>query len=191
MKINNNLKLDRKPRRIIWAVALVILIIASLFAYTTLRHRSSVNTAKVSGPTINYSEATPNEKKESEARKDAIVESKNKQKDAGNPTSGSQGKKAVTPVITLARFSDGAAEIRAFVPGIYENDGTCTLTLSQNDKIITRQAAAIANASTTDCQQFLVNRSDFPSGGTWSVAVAYSSSASEGKSTQNSTVEIK
>lgn len=88
----------------------------------------------------------------------------------------------VTPVITSARQNDREIFVAAYIPQIFENNGECTLTASKGSEVITKTGAGFANASTTDCAPFIIDRSTFGEAGEWKIIVSYSSSNFVGSS---------
>lgn len=94
-------------------------------------------------------------------------------------------KKSVTPVLTSAGYTNGSkqqVEVDAYVPGIFENGGTCTLTATQGSQKVTATSQGYQNVSQTSCHNFVVDRGKFPAGGSWTIIVTYSSSTAEGTS---------
>lgn len=87
-------------------------------------------------------------------------------------------KTKVTPVITNASVSG----INSYVPGIFEEGGTCTATFTKSGQSFSRSSTGFQNATNTGCPPITTTRSDFPSTGSWSVTLSYSSAKSEGSS---------
>lgn len=109
---------------------------------------------------------------------------KNGESTSTTPTAQS-GKKQVTPSLTFAGYADAAkqqVEVDAFVQGVLEDGGTCTVTATKGGQKVTAQSTGRANVSQTRCENIIVDRSKFPSGGTWSVVVAYESATASGSS---------
>lgn len=129
--------------------------------------------------TINYGPPTDKEKQEAQANKDALVQS-NAEKT--KPTPVTNQKKPVTPVITAANQNSNQVTVTAYTPTIFENGGKCTMTATKGSKKVTKTNDAFANATTTDCAPFLMQRSDFPESGDWNITVSYNSSTAEGTS---------
>lgn len=75
-------------------------------------------------------------------------------------------------------------EVRAFVSGIIEGNGTCTAALSKETLSVTETSPAFIDATTTQCEPILINRSRLSSG-EWKVTVHYESPKSEGNSQEN------
>ncbi len=96
----------------------------------------------------------------------------------------------VTPIISSANDLGDSIEVRAYIPGIVEASGTCTLTLTKDSQQVTATSAGVDNVSQTICTPLYVNQSEL-SLGTWSVTVSYKSAKSAGTSTQKSVVEVK
>lgn len=171
--------------------ALLAFIILSISGYLIWQQRNRPDSsAQLSdGGTIKYEPATGEEKKQTEQHKDNLVKNREKaESEAQNLPA--NGKRTVTPVITLAQLSGSEVTIQAYVPGIYEEGGSCTATLKNGTQTVVKQSSAFANATTTDCQHMVIPRGEFPSTGTWNVTVTYSSSKAEGVSNQQSTVEV-
>lgn len=131
--------------------------------------------------TINFNPPTDKEKEAGNEKKDDIAENQTDQE----PTTSApnqESRKSVKPIITSAGQYEEQIEVRSFVPGIYENTGTCTVTFTQNNSKIERKVEGIQDATTTRCDTVMILREDFPSTGTWTVKVNYSSPSSQGES---------
>ncbi|WP_407341745.1 hypothetical protein [Pengzhenrongella phosphoraccumulans] len=77
--------------------------------------------------------------------------------------------------------SSAAVEVGAFVEGVVEEGGSCTLKLTKGSKIVTAQANASADAAITGCGDLSVSGASLSSG-TWSATVSYASVTSAGTS---------
>jgi hypothetical protein len=75
----------------------------------------------------------------------------------------------------------GAFEVSAYLPGVVEDDGTCTLTLTQESDTVTASLPANRDATSTSCGGLAVAGSDLAPGH-WSAVVTYESKASRGRS---------
>jgi hypothetical protein len=147
--------------------------------------KNASNKKPVNSPTINYSPPTKEEQTAGNAQKDA----QSSDKPAPAPTD-NNNKKAVQPTISYAKQNGSSVEVNAYVSGVAEENGTCTLIATLGNSTVTKQANGILNASTTNCPAFTIARSEFSSAGTWSVKVTYKSSTAEGTSAATS-LEIK
>lgn len=192
-QISSRKTTSANPRRTILIVTLIIaLVLITVFAYSFFRSpqkkaagsgsSTSASSTKPAG-TINLNPPTPAEKQAADSQKDTII----KQQQAANQgTSAGSNQKVVIPSITYADTS----EVDAYIPGIVENGGSCTLTAIQNSKSFTKKVVAIADASTTRCQNFNLTQNDFSSTGTWQLTVRYDSSDASGTSAIR-TVQVK
>lgn len=128
---------------------------------------------------VNLNPPTDKEKNETETHKDELVE-------GSSGGSSDSNKKAVEPLITRA----DQTEVRAYVPGVVENGGTCTATLSKGSAVIVKTSEGVANSSVTNCRPINLAGTQFPQKGQWSLTVSYSSDTAAGKS-QPTTVEVQ
>lgn len=178
------IKVNFRSKKFIIAVIIAALLISgSAFAYVATRDDDKKNEdvtangpeSESIGTSYDINPATEEEKRESEQHKDAIVEQQNQ------PAPQPGQKKQVSVVITSA----DANSINAYVSGVLEDGGTCTATLTKGSQKIDRTSSGFSNVSTTNCSPIAPN---FPSGGTWTVTVSYSSASAEGKA--QTTVEV-
>lgn len=148
----------------------VIALLVGIYMYATRKNsdNSSETDTSVSDG-INMAPPTDAEKAATEQHK-ADLE---KQQNNTAPASTS-GKTQVTPIITSA--SDN--EVRAYVPGIVEEGGTCTATATQGSLTRTGTSVGIDNVSNTQCPPISINIES----GSWSVIVSYGSNKAEGTS---------
>ena len=165
-------RLTKRPLLVL-GVALVLLIVGGL-TYSQIKNRqpsdqpAADNTSSQSDDYINLNPPTEQDKQEAEANKKSLAE------DQPAPPPASSGKKQVTPFITSASRS----EVNAYVPGIFEDGGTCTATATKGSQARTASSNGFANVSYTSCQPIHWSLPD----GSWSVIVSYSSSKAQGKS---------
>lgn len=104
-----------------------------------------------------------------------------KQQQRDSQTSAS-GIKLVTPIITNAGFYNNQAEVRGYVSGVYEEGGTCTVTITKSDNKLTRVGSSTKGATTTDCPVVMFPRSELSGPGTWTAVISYSSANAKGTS---------
>ncbi len=151
---------------------LLVLFISERLNVTNFFEKPSPQVSEQTTPagTVDYGPPSEADQKEAEDHK----------KDLSNPETPTPTvpgeKRQVTPLITFA----DQTEVNAFIPGIYESGGTCTLTLSKGDSKIVKEVQAIKDATTTRCPNFVLTISDFTSTGKWSATVSYSSPAAQG-----------
>lgn len=160
---------------------IAVLILGGGFAYSKLAHKASTGTNAKNN--IDLSPATPAEKQDSNEHKENT--SQNNQ-----PTPPPSSTSSVTPVIVDASQYSDKIEVRSYVPGVFENGGTCTVTLTKGSLQVTKQAAATEDATTTRCANVSIDRSEFSEAGQWTATVSYSSTAYQGSS-KPTTVEVQ
>jgi hypothetical protein len=174
-------------RRWLFPVIAILVVLALLAAgglYFT-RSKNATNKKPVESPTINYNPPTKEEQAAGNAQKDNTEKS-----DKPAPVPVVNNKKSVQPTISYAKQNGSSIEIDAFVNGVAEDGGSCTLTAKLGTSTVTKQANGILNASNTSCPAFTIARSEFSTAGSWSVTVTYKSSTAEGTSAATN-LEIK
>lgn len=122
---------------------------------------------------VNLRPPTEEETKQAEDNKEEIIRRENNNPP---PAPTPSGKKQVTPIITSANHN----EVRAYVPGIFEEGGTCTATATKGTTTVAATSEGFQNSNYTSCAP--INFVSPLNGNGWSIVVNYSSSASEGKS---------
>jgi uncharacterized protein (UPF0333 family) len=111
----------------------------------------------------------------------------NKPGNSGNATQA-----AADIFITYAGESGNTVQVSSYVSGVFENGGTCELTLKNGSTSVTRQDTGIENVSYTTCPTFNIDNTgnSVLASGTWSATVSYSSASYQGVSSANS-FEVK
>ncbi len=96
-----------------------------------------------------------------------------------NPPAG----QAVVPEVSLATVDTDAMVlvVRADVPGIVEDGGTCSVSVTVSATVVKKSNIAAGNVTTTECGQYLFPLSSLPKGRAF-VTVYYSSPTHSGKS---------
>ncbi len=178
----------RKINKKVLVIAAILIIAGTVSAgaYYGLRDDNS----KVNTPTPSQAEqdesAAQNAKQAEKDDVNRIKESTPPATDANPQASSDQ--KNVTPQITSASQIESQVVVSGFVPGIIEENGTCTVVAVSGADRITKSKPATANASTTDCANVQVARSEFPKAGTWKVTLAYESATAKGQSSEREVV---
>jgi cytoskeletal protein RodZ len=183
--MKTNQKSNRLSRKvmIITGIAVVAVLVAGGLLLWHKHTIDSQHTSKVSkvGPNfVNYSPPTKQEKKDAADHKDALAKQMADENKAGNTDPGT--KKDVKPVITNVSTINSQVTVTAYISGIFEDGGTCTLTATKGSQQKTFTSQGFADATTTDCQPFRLDPSEFPGGGQWSFKVSYSSGTASGSS---------
>lgn len=180
-----------KKQKII-IIFVILVSTASLVSYQLFRHKSTgVTSVKVigdDGSFVNTKPPTEKEKKSGDEIKQSIVDQENKR---NNNVPNQSGKTSVLPKITYAEQYDKQVEVGSYINGIFEDGGTCTLTLSNASKKLTANVSGVRGSNNVNCPVLSIPTSSLYSG-TWSATVTYVSSTSEGVSTtRNITVDVR
>lgn len=171
-----------KHKKKLLVVGVTILVIAAgAFAYT--RFKSDDEPPGQPTSPVNYDPATPEEEAEGQARKKELQE---QQQQAAN----NSGNKQVTPVVTNASQDGETIFLSAYVPGVLENGGKCTYTVTKGSATVTKVTDGFVNVSNTNCTPLNLNRLEFSSTGDWQVVVSYASTSATGTS-QPKTLTVK
>ena len=186
MKKNSFFKRHQKT---ILITSVILVTTAASGAWLLLKNRNSLNSTSTkssadSKEKINYSPGTEQDQKEADQRKQEIADQQNQ---SPEPTT---GKKSVTPVIVDASQYDNVVEVRAYVPGVIEDGGTCTVTLTKGSLNVTKQSTGEKDATTTRCTNMTIPRSEFKDYGKWNVSLSYSSSTTQGTASAR-TMEVQ
>jgi hypothetical protein len=154
-------------------------------------YTSGLEVARDNQP-IDYSPATKEDKALNDAHKAKLGAEPSGQTPSNTTPASGDTKKQVTPTITAYGQPAGPSsefKLNGFVPGIIESDGTCTLTLTKGETVVTVDKGALQNAQNTSCGQLVVPFEKL-STGTWQAVLSYESSMSSGPSATTQ-VEIK
>lgn len=186
---NTRNKSNLVNKGLIIAVTVGLVLCGGLLYWFHFKDTSSIKPATqqpAGNSLVNSEPATAAEKNDSEAHKDEII---NQQAQQSNVQP--NGKRSVAVSVSIdPQNGDGSLEVYAQISGIVEDGGTCTLNATQGTQNFSQKVSSIANASTTNCAQFVIPRSSFTSAGTWNFTVSYLSNNAQGMSTPKS-VEIK
>lgn len=169
---------------IIGGILLIVLVLISLeLTGTTYFFHRNINASYPKQTTqqtdINFNPPTQQDKTINDQHKDELVKSQ-----SATPTTYNGNKKQVKPTITHA----DKTTVNAYVTGVFEDGGTCTVTLTQGNQTITKTSTGFQNASYTQCTPISLTDAGL-SEGVWTVIVSYSSSTAEGKS-ESTTLNI-
>lgn len=163
-------RLRRAPERVAGAA----LVLALLSGCSTDGASDTVSSSRTAAAGISGSAATGDAAGAS-ATSASPVETDSVQTDAPVTTA--------SVIVTSADASAGGIQAAAFVQGLVEIGGTCTLTAAQDgDEVRGKAAKAEPGPSTTDCGPLSLSVPNVASGA-WQVSVTYSSPTTELTST--------
>ena len=85
--------------------------------------------------------------------------------------------------LTFAGWEDdsGAVTVRGYLQGVVEDDGICTLTLTNGERSVTATKSGTSNVTDTSCGNVSIAGSKL-SPGSWKAVLSYASSTSSGSS---------
>lgn len=147
---------------------------------------AKASTASVNKP-LKASPPTEEEKQSGNKVKSDIVTDEQQRNAASSQNT--SGKKEVTPTITYAGVYGDNVEVGAFVNGIFEDGGKCTLTLQKGSTRLTATVTAVRASNNVNCPVMSLPRSSV-SAGSWQVVVSYSSISAQGQSAPQ-TLEVQ
>jgi len=171
-KTNYNLKKQRRgssKKRLVLIVLLILLLAtAGILAYKNRARDTTVDTESIVTDANGINLDPPTEEEKNPARDDTTPPSQN---------SPAGPKQQVKPIITSADNK----EVRAYVPGIIEEGGSCVATFTHGQDKVTATSSSFANVSHTTCKPMTLD-GPLNISGKWTVVVSYSSSSYEGSS---------
>lgn len=182
---------DRKKYLVISILVLSLAVIGS-GAVLIYRHgQKPVGLQKTStGYEVNLSPPTEEEKKETQQKKQQVAEDQAKEPDSSNTPPVSSDKATKTPFIVFVGQEGQTIELTGYVPGIFEEGGTCTATFMKASLRVTRQSKAFKDYNYTSCTPISIDRSAFQEAGDWQVTLSYESTSTTGVS-KASTIVVK
>lgn len=161
-----------RTKRLALLVVLILALAVGGYYYHSKHSTTPAKKTTSQKPYVNLSPATAAEKQPAQNNKLAPHPSTS----STNQTSSTSGQQ-VTPVIT----NDSPSNVRAYIPSIVEDGGTCTATYTQGSVSRTGSSTSVANVSDTVCPAISISG---VSGGVWTLTYTYSSSTSKGSVTK-------
>jgi len=177
-----NKKMNISKKKLLIPLAFITLVlIGSITVFRGNDDRStldiSTDTAGLKGVDLNAST------KEDEQLVNTHKEDLSKKvSDSTQESSNTSGQKTVVPILTDAAQYGEQVEVRAYVPGVIENGGTCEIRFSNGDVKLNKTASALKDATTTRCTNITIAKSEFTAAGEWIVVVSYTSPTATGSS---------
>jgi len=175
------MKYISKKSVIIGVLVVVLLLAAGGAVYWKKQQNSATtplapNTTKPVANTDDIPGPTEEEKQQTDQHKEDVAK---QQELENNPPS---GQRAVTPIITSVSQNGSSINASAYVSGVFEDGGTCTLKFTKGSAQFTKSVSGFGNVSTTNCANATVARGEFAEAGAWSLTVVYSSPNAQGTS---------
>lgn len=162
-------------------IGLVVLIICGVLIFILMRRDSPdmSSTGIVSQDGINFDPPTEEDKEAVEQNKEELSQGQT----PAPTTPAPDGRTSRTPVITYAQQYAANVETTGYVPGVFEDGGTCKATFSKGSLRIVKESAGFADVNRTSCTPISVPVAEFSEKGKWTVILSYESSSSTGIST--------
>lgn len=164
-------------KKLLIPLVVIILVGAGVGSYLFLNRdtddKNPVSTVEVANQDINYDPPTEQELKEAEQLQ------QNRESNSNTPPV-VNGKRQLTPVVTYAAQDGQQVTVNAYAAGIVEEGGTCTATFTLGNQKVAKTTAGFANASTTNCEPFFIDRGEFPRAGEWQLVLSYNSNTATG-----------
>lgn len=178
MKINKNSKKRSKIPTFFGLIAIAVVLVT---AYGVMAYAQSwwpfSSYTPAQDNSIYYGPPTDHELEHNQDAKKDAYESKT---DEQEPET--QDLKSVEVGISFADVMGDNVEIRAFIPGVVEGDGTCYATLTHQGVNVSESSKAFIDSSTSQCRPIKIPLNKFQMGGQWDLTITYKSSKSQGKS---------
>jgi hypothetical protein len=156
-------------------VAILLIVGIGVFAYTHYSKKKPIPTT-ADGQTVNLEPATPTERSETDTHKENIAND-SKQNTSGEPST------SASLVITSASMSG----VRAYINGVFEENGVCTATATQGQTTYLKTSSGFQNVSYTQCAPIDWNTP--LTTGTWQINVSYKSPTAA--ASQSKVIEVK
>jgi hypothetical protein len=163
---NKKRRFSKKPLIIILCLALLVIIAGSVYVFF-FRDSSKPDNSRNTPETVNYDPPTKEEQEAGDIQKIKNI-------DGENDSTGSQS--SPTIVLEASQYED-IVEIRAYITGIFEDNGQCKLSLRKDSSSITRTSTSFASATTTQCGAINIPVSEFPTSGEWQTIMEYTSNS--------------
>jgi hypothetical protein len=186
MKVMLKIKKRLGNKKLLLSALVVLLVAGGAFALNQ-RDTSPETSANSPNKTLKASPPTEQEKQSGDQVKSDVLA--DEQKHNGSSSQTTSGKRNVSPTITYAGVYGNSIEVGAFVNGIFEDGGKCTLVLQKGSSRLTTTVTAVKGSNNVSCPVMSVPRSSIQTG-SWQATVSYSSSAAEGQSSPQ-TVEVQ
>lgn len=173
----------RSPsKKIIIILAIILIGIAAAGSYFAINHnKSDSKNNNNPEPAVNLNPPTEDEQKAADTVKEKVIEQQKTESSQPPQTNSPNTVKPVKPQITYAGQYGDQIEVGGYVSGIFEDGGTCTLTLVGNNATRSATVTSSKGANSVDCPVMAIKRSEL-SPGKWTATVTYKSNTASGTS---------
>ncbi len=157
---------------VITAVILIVLFSISVSYFMYKNSNSRISNTASDQEYINLDPPSPEIIKETEVNKSEITQ------DSKTTVESTASANNIKPVIIDSSQYGPIVEVRSFIPGVFESNGTCTIDFTKNSIKVTKTVSTYLDASTTHCQNIEIPSSEFSQPGLWQTTVTYKGSVS-------------
>lgn len=184
-----------KRKKIIITSVVALVLVASGVAFALNRNSNKDNNTTAENSPIsidgtNYNPPTEEEKQETEQFKKDQEAKQNSNADSQQTTTPTQQSGSANIVVTSLQSTSQAITASGFVSNVFEDGGTCTLSLTLGSQKVTGTSKGIADVNKTTCPEISIPTGSVPGTGQWTAILSYSSSKISGSSASQ-TVQIK
>lgn len=177
---------QRKSRKkpLLIALALIFLLAGGAWAYYTFSNHNKTSNESLTDSTIKQPalQTPKNEQQTANDKKQQAV----KDDESSNTTSNQSDNSTLTVSQTASTRDENIYRLRYLIEQNLAS-GTCTLTLTQNNKVITKTASIQSLSSSSTCQGFDIDVNELSSGA-WQANLSVQSGDKTGKT--SSTLNI-
>ncbi len=185
-------KSTKKHPRLLLIIIGVLVVAGAIGGYLYIRNKNDRPNTDKTGTTINYRPPTAEEKKQAEDAKDKIVQDQQTQQSGATKDDQPASNRPSKLTVFIARLEQVGPNIEAsgYVGGVFEDDGTCTLTLTNGSAKLSKQSKGFKDFNHTTCTPFSFPSSELTKAGAWTVSLSYSSPSGTGTS-ETKTLEVQ
>ena len=188
MRINNSSNQNKK--RIIAVIAILLIALAAGLYFLLVQINAKDSKSNTSTSSTNLDPATDEQKAAGDQAKDSTANSSDtssnssKNEDQSDPTASS----STVNVQTTASSQNGTTYQLRYLIDTVASDLTCTLTITNGSKSITKTSKTQALAQSSTCQGFDISTSEI-SPGTWQATLVISGNKINGNTTN--TIQVQ
>lgn len=158
---------------------MLLLVIGGFLFYKKKSTKSTVGTGdRTNVNNINFDPPTDEEKQQAEDHKAEL-----EKKLGSENTNSAPNTDPASVTLTYIRYTGQGVEGAGFV-NVFEEGGTCTLTLTKGSSKVTAVSQGFTDVNKTTCPPVTIARSQIPQAGEWTVILSYKSETKNGSSAE-------
>lgn len=165
------MKKIKTSKKTLLLLIIVLLALAVIFFFLEKKNDSPRDQDNVSSDDISINYGPPSQEIQKE------TEDFKKAQESSNDFSGSN---QTSVVLTYLYYENDSVYAGGIVNGVFEEGGSCKLTLRKGSLIVTGESTGLTNSKNTSCSQIAINRTKFPESGQWEATLAYESPTAKG-----------